>query len=126
VQTVIENMKGDKLNKPNSPYRRLRTVRPLSYQCSESSTADEIKSVFELAISRDRTNRDNHFDDTMLVFLDEAGLPKERHEALKIIHEYLDRKEVRASKHFGPCAHTTCISRIFCAGRMHNACKQQS
>lgn len=30
----------------------------------------------------------------MLVFLDEAGLPVERHEALKVIHEYLDHPEV--------------------------------
>jgi hypothetical protein len=92
LQTVIENLKG---SSSNPLYRRLRTVAPFPYQCSESSTADEIKSVFDMAVSRFHTNRSDHFNDTMVVFLDEAGLPPERHEALKIIHEYLDKQEVR-------------------------------
>ena len=50
--------------------------------------------MFEGAISRHELNQRNRYSDVMLVILDEAGLPPERHEALKAIHEYLDHPKV--------------------------------
>ncbi len=122
LQSVIENMKG--LSR-DTLYGKLRTVSALSYQCSESSTADEIKSVFETAIGRQKTSRDNGYRDMMVVFLDEAGLPTERHEALKIIHEYLDKQEVRSSTITFSCftCARRCLPGILCAGLMHHACQ---
>ena len=91
VQTVVENMKG--ASSPKPLFRLLPNLQQMPYQCSESSTASEVSAVFDTAVSRSRAMRQHH--DIILVFLDEAGLPAERREALKVIHGYLDHPEVR-------------------------------
>ncbi len=73
-------------------YKKLPNLQQMPYQCSESSTASEVAAVFDNAVSRSRAMRQHN--DIILVFLDEAGLPTERREALKVVHGYLDHPEV--------------------------------
>jgi hypothetical protein len=94
AQTVVENMKG--ASSPMALYKKLPNLQQMPYQCSESSTAAEVSAVFDNAVSRSRAMRQHH--DIILVFLDEAGLPAERREALKVIHGYLDHPEVRGPR----------------------------
>jgi len=71
------------------------------YQCSELSTSNEVKSVFNRAIQRqngwDRAAASRHTGTsrrTAVVFMDEAGLPEEAKESLKVLHYYLDDPKV--------------------------------
>ena len=99
-------------------FRMLPNLQQMPYQCSESSTAAEVSAVFDNAVSRARASasqgvegacqtfppiacsalpplavRQHH--DIILVFLDEAGLPAERREALKVIHGYREHPSAR-------------------------------
>ena len=69
-QIVVENMKG--ASSPMPAYTSLRNVQQMPYQCSESSTASEIATVFESAIARTHAMRRNCFSDIVLVVLDEV------------------------------------------------------
>ena len=72
------------------------------YQCSEHSTSNEVKTVFERAIQRQSGWESNHsaakgsdsfqsgLKRTAVVFMDEAGLPEDAKESLKVLHYYLD------------------------------------
>ena len=64
------------------------------YQCSKSSTSDEIQTVFEKAIERQRELERVDPGRRAIVFLDEAGLPSDAKESLKILHYYLDHPQV--------------------------------
>jgi hypothetical protein len=58
------------------------------YQCSKQSTSKEISAVFDQAIQRQE-----RFDVTKhrcVVFMDEAGLPEEEKESLKVLHYLLE------------------------------------
>ena len=64
---------------------------PLIYQCSKQTTSVEIETLFKVAIKRQKSySRGTNW----VVFMDEAGLPEERHESLKILHQYLDEHKV--------------------------------
>lgn len=68
------------------------------YQCSKSSTSDEIRTVFEKAIERQRELQRVDPGRRAIVFLDEAGLPSDATESLKILHYYLDHPQVGTPK----------------------------
>ena len=70
-QIAVDNMKG--ASSPMPAFLRLRNVQQMPYQCSENSTASEIATVFESAITRVHALRRNGFDDIVLVFLDEVS-----------------------------------------------------
>ena len=57
VQLVAENMKGE--NSPKRFYRRFVGIHSdvFHYQCSKFSTSNEIRSVFERAIERQRRHQ---------------------------------------------------------------------
>ena len=68
------------------------SLDPHVYQCCRRTTSTEIDTVFRLAINRQNELRE--LPTRCVVFMDEAGLPEERHESLKVLHQYLDEKTV--------------------------------
>jgi hemicentin len=69
------------------------------YQCSELSTSLEVKTVFERALARQQaweeaSDASKPFRRTAMVFMDEAGLPHEEKESLKVLHYYLEDARV--------------------------------
>ena len=71
-----------------------RSLDPQIYQCSRRTTSTEISTVFNRAINRQISHTKVPLPVYCVVFMDEAGLPEERHESLKVLHYYLDRQEV--------------------------------
>jgi len=71
-----------------------RSLDPQTYQCSRRTTSNEISTVFSRAINRQRSHTKVPLPVYCVVFMDEAGLPEERHESLKVLHYFLDRQEV--------------------------------
>ena len=69
-------------------FRTLPRISTFHYQCSKKSTSKEISSVFEKAINRQR--KADHRKHRSLVFMDEAGLPEEEKESLKVLHYFLE------------------------------------
>ena len=50
--------------------------------------------MFSRAINRQRSHNKFNLPIYCVVFMDEAGLPEESHESLKVLHYHLDRQEV--------------------------------
>ena len=71
-----------------------KSLDPHFYQCSRHTTSNEIQTVFSRAITRQRSHQRVPLPVYCVVFMDEAGLPEERHESLKVLHFYLDSPEV--------------------------------
>lgn len=70
------------------------SLDPHYYQCSRHTTSNEIHTVFSRAINRQREHIKVPLPIYCVVFMDEAGLPEERHESLKAMHYFLDKQEV--------------------------------
>lgn len=70
------------------------SLDPHYYQCSRRTTSNEIQTVFSRSINRQRTYARVPLPIYCVVFMDEAGLPEESLESLKILHYHLDRREV--------------------------------
>ena len=71
-----------------------RSLDPHYYQCSRRTTSNEIQTVFSRAINRQRSHAQVNLPIYCIVFMDEAGLPEESHESLKVLHYHLDKQEV--------------------------------
>ena len=71
-----------------------RSLDPHFYQCSRQTTSNEIQTVFTRAINRQHSHCMSKLPIYCVVFMDEAGLPEESHESLKVLHYYLDTQEV--------------------------------
>lgn len=80
VSIVTENANGEE--SPSQFYRDYPRIQPFHYQCSKSSTSNEVASVFERAIQRQSNVKRSK--QQCLVFMDEAGLPEEEKESLKV------------------------------------------
>ncbi|CAM9145735.1 unnamed protein product, partial [Ectocarpus fasciculatus] len=88
VTIVAENARGE--YSQSRFYRAAPQLIPFRYQCSRSSTSHQIKAVFDRAIDRQaRANKDGG-NIRCFVFMDEAGLPEEERESLKVLHYYLE------------------------------------
>lgn len=70
------------------------SLDPHYYQCSRKSTSKEIENVFKRAIFRQDGNNQANLLVNCVVFLDEAGLPEEQQDSLKVLHYYLDKPVV--------------------------------
>ena len=70
------------------------SLDPYYYQCSRRTTSNEIQTVFTRAINRQKSNTHFNLSSNCVVFMDEAGLPEESHESLKVLHYHLDKQEV--------------------------------
>ena len=92
---VISNLKGEESIKEHFRNTYLfKSLDPHFYQCSHHTTSNEIQTVFSRAINRQRNHIKFKLPICCVVFMDEAGLPEESHESLKVLHYYLDRQEV--------------------------------
>lgn len=69
-------------------YQDLPRLEAFHYQCTRLSTSNEVKAVFDRAIKRQEGQ--NSSQSQNLVFMDEAGLPEEDQESLKVLHYYLE------------------------------------
>ena len=90
-QTLSVNIVDDNANGEESPsllYRQFARLSTFHYQCSKTSTSNEVSSVFEMAIQRQKALDSK--EHKCLVFMDEAGLPEEEKESLKVLHYYLE------------------------------------
>ena len=70
------------------------SLDPHYYQCSRRTTSIEIQTVFSRAVNRQRSHSRFNLPIYCVVFMDEAGLPEESHESLKVLHYHLDKQEV--------------------------------
>jgi hemicentin len=97
-KTLAVNIATDNANGEESPslfYRQLPRLQPFHYQCSKSSTSNEIAFVFKCALQRQFNSKSQ-----CLVFMDEAGLTEEEKESLKVLH-YLLEGHMSASPEVG-------------------------
>ena len=92
---VISNLKGK--DSKSLLFRNTHLFPSLTlyyYQCSRQSTSHEIDTVFQRAIDRQNKYTSANLQMNCVVCIDEAGLPDERHESLKVLHSYLDNPQV--------------------------------
>ena len=86
MNTVADNANGS--DSMQILYQILPRLSLFHYQCSKETTSKEIGGVFEKASQRQKkmeTGKDQCF-----VFMDEAGLPEEEKESLKVLHYLLE------------------------------------
>ena len=69
-------------------------LEPTFYQCSRRSTSTEIESIFDKAVKNQLFYTSSGQNCYSVVMMDEAGLPEESHESLKVLHVHLDKQEV--------------------------------
>ena len=92
---AVSNLKGPESKKP--VFRNTDvfcSLDPHFYQCSRRTTSNEVRTVFSRAITRQKNNAQFSLPIKCVVFMDEAGLPEQSHESLKILHYHLDKPEV--------------------------------
>jgi ATPase family associated with various cellular activities (AAA) len=90
-KTLAVNVTTDNSNGEDSPsefYRNHARLSVYHYQCSKQSTSKEIAAVFEKATQQqEKLDPKKHL---CFVFMDEAGLPEEDKESLKVLHYLLE------------------------------------
>ena len=92
---TIANLKGQESKKQLFRNTEIfRSLDPHYYQCSRRTTSNEIQTVFSRAVNRQRSHQRFNLPIYCVVFMDEAGLPEESHESLKVLHYHLDKQEV--------------------------------
>ena len=92
---AISNLRGQESKKDLFRNTEIfRSLDPHYYQCSRRTTSREIETVFSRAINRQRSHTRFELPIYCVVFMDEAGLPEESHESLKVLHYHLDNPEV--------------------------------
>ena len=92
---AISNVQGKESR--NEVFRNIdvyHSLHPHFYQCSRRTTSIEIDKVFKRAISRQRSLAKVPLPVYCVVFMDEAGLPEQKLESLKVLHYYLDDQQV--------------------------------
>jgi MoxR-like ATPase len=88
VTVVAENARGE--YSKTDFYKASPAFIRFHYQCSRRSTSREIQAVFERAIERQAKADREKMNLRCFVFMDEAGLPEEERESLKVLHYYLE------------------------------------
>ena len=86
VQMVGDNASG--LDSHSTFYSTRPRLSLFHYQCSKTSTSKEIGAVFSQALERQENVDSNKH--RCVVFMDEAGLPEEEKESLKVLHYLLE------------------------------------
>ena len=92
---TVSSMKGKESKIP--VFRNIdvfRSLDPHFYQCSRRTTSIDVEKVFIQAINRQKSIDRIKLPVKCIVFMDEAGLPEVEMESLKVLHYYLDRKQV--------------------------------
>jgi hypothetical protein len=88
---VTDTFKGEASKHPD--IKRFHGLQSFFYQCSQHTTSYEIQNLFNQAIQRQKIYANSKVPTYCVVFMDEAGLPEERHESLKVLHYYLDKRQ---------------------------------
>ena len=92
---VVANFKGrESKNKTFRHTDIFQSLDPYFYQCSHRTTSNEVERIFRRAILRQHDLAKISLPVSCVVFMDEAGLPNEKLQSLKVLHYYLDRQEV--------------------------------
>ncbi len=92
---VVANVKGRESRVDTFRKTELyHSLDPHFYQCSRRTTSKEVERTFRVAVNRQRSLQKVPLPVYCVVFMDEAGLPEESRESLKVLHYYLDRQEV--------------------------------
>ena len=92
---TVSNLQG--LESTNEIFRNeavFHALEPTIYQCSRRSTSTEIEGIFAKAITSQKFFKSTGQNCYSVVMMDEAGLPEESHESLKVLHVHLDNQEV--------------------------------
>lgn len=66
------------------------SLEPHFYQCSCRTTSHEIETVFKRAENTQKHQNNIRSPQLSVVFMDEAGLPEQAHESLKVLHFHLE------------------------------------
>lgn len=83
---MADNCNGE--DSPSPFYREHARLALFHYQCSKQSTSKELLAVFDKATQRQqRVDSAKH---RCFVLMDEAGLPEEEKESLKVLHYLLE------------------------------------
>ena len=69
-------------------------LQPFFYQCSQHTNSKEIENLFKKAIQGQKIYESSSVPTYCVVFMDEAGLPEEQHDPLKVLHYHLDKRDV--------------------------------
>ena len=80
MSIVTANAKGEQA-KAKSFYRTQDRYIPFHLQCSRKTTSTEVQAVYQRAMERQRSTDGGS---RCFVFMDEAGLPEEERESLKV------------------------------------------
>ena len=88
ISILVDNARGE--YSKTEIYKSLSTAIPFHYQCSRRSTSTQVAEVFERAIERQAKAVREVAQVLCFVFMDEAGLPEEGRESLKVLHYYLE------------------------------------
>ena len=92
---TLANLKGQESKKKLFRETAIfKCLDPQFYQCSRRTTSTEIDTVFLRARNRQRSHMAVNLPIYCVVFMDEAGLPEEKRESLKVLHYLLDKAEV--------------------------------
>ena len=85
VNLVKDNMKGR--TSKRSFYQELPALEFFHYQCSRRSNSIEISKVAQRASKRQQHYAKKGSTNQVVVFMDEAGLPEDAKESLKVLHD---------------------------------------
>ena len=91
---VEANMKGDVSPMPLFKEAIFGSMTPHIYQCSKHSIPRDIDDIFDKAKTKKQLICDTGDNGISVVFLDEAGLPNDNLQVLKVLHYHLDNPEV--------------------------------
>ncbi|EFC40441.1 hypothetical protein NAEGRDRAFT_81001 [Naegleria gruberi] len=81
--------------KKKSLFVGMKTVHTQHYQCNELSTANEIELVVKSQVeTRRKYERAGMVNEICSVLIDEASLPIEKKNSLKVLHYYLDKPTI--------------------------------
>ena len=91
---ALANLQGEVSPKKVFRHKIMKSLDPHIYQCSKHSTTEDIKTLFKKAKSRQKQIDNSGHSAVSVVLMDEAGLPEENLQVLKVLHYHLDNPEV--------------------------------
>ena len=91
---ALANLQGEVSPKKVFRHKIMKSLDPHIYQCSKHSTTEDIKTLFKKAKSRQEQIDNSGHGAVSVVLMDEAGLPEENLQVLKVLHYHLDNPEV--------------------------------
>ena len=91
---ALANLQGEVSPKKVFRHKIMKSLDPHIYQCSKHSTTEDIKALFKKAKSRQKQIDNSGHGAVSVVLMDEAGLPEENLQVLKVLHYHLDNPEV--------------------------------